>query len=110
VPAGKPAVSAQALANPEDSAMTPRFDSAQSPLRIGGGGLTSTMDEYLRFAIISPTAENSRASGLLAADYRFLTTDHVPVRGRAAAWPGFRPRKFEVRTSGVDSALRDRSW
>jgi CubicO group peptidase (beta-lactamase class C family) len=106
VPAGKLGRAAQPWQIPEAPPMTPRFDVAQKPaFESGGGGLTSTMDDYLRFAIMLADGGEFAGKRLLGSKtLEFMTTDHVGARPGRPPGLGF-GLGFEVRTSVGDSAL-----
>jgi CubicO group peptidase (beta-lactamase class C family) len=106
VPAGKLARAAQPWQIPEAPPMTPRFDVAQKPrFESGGGGLTSTMDDYLRFAIMLADGGEFAGKRLLGSKtIEFMTADHVGARSGRPPGLGF-GLGFEVRTSVGDSAL-----
>ena len=106
VPAGKLGRAAQPWQIPEAPPMTPRFDVAQKPaFESGGGGLTSTMDDYLRFAIMLADGGEFAGKRLLGSKtLDFMTTDHVGARPGRPPGLGF-GLGFEVRTSVGDSAL-----
>jgi CubicO group peptidase (beta-lactamase class C family) len=106
VPAGKLARAAQPWQAPEAPPMTPRFDVAQKPrFESGGGGLTSTMDDYLRFAIMLADGGEFAGRRLLGSKtIEFMTADHVGARPGRPPGLGF-GRGFEGRTSVGDSAL-----
>ena len=82
VPAGKLGRAAQPWQIPEAPPITPRFDVAQKPrFESGGGGLTSTMDDYLRFAIMLADGGEFAGKRLLGnKTLEFMTTDHVGAR------------------------------
>jgi CubicO group peptidase (beta-lactamase class C family) len=106
VPPDKLGRAAQPWQIPEAPPMTPRFDVAQKPrFESAGGGLTSTMDDYLRFAIM--LADGGEFAGkrfLGSKTLEFMTTDHVGARPGRPPGLGF-GLGFEVRTSVGDSAL-----
>jgi CubicO group peptidase (beta-lactamase class C family) len=106
VPAEKLSRAAQPWQNPEGPPMTPRFDVAQNPrFESGGGGLTSTMDDYLRFAIMLADGGEFAGKRLLGnKTLEFMTSDHVGARPGRPSGLGF-GLGFEVRTSVGDSAL-----
>jgi CubicO group peptidase (beta-lactamase class C family) len=106
VPANKLSRAAQPWQNPERPPMTPRFDVAQKPrYESGGGGLTSTMDDYLRFAIMLADGGEFSGKRLLGSKtLEFMTTDHVGSRPGRPPGLGF-GLGFEVRTSVGDSGL-----
>ena len=106
VPEGKLNRAAQPWQIPEAPAMTPRFDVAQKPkFESGGGGLTSTMDDYLRFAIMLADGGEFAGKRLLGSKtLEFMTSDHVGARPGRPPGLGF-GLGFEVRTSVGDAAL-----
>jgi CubicO group peptidase (beta-lactamase class C family) len=106
VPDGKLARAAQPWQIPEAPPMTPRFDVAQKPrFESGGGGLTSTMDDYLRFATMLANGGEFAGKRLLGTKtIEFMTADHVGARPGRPPGLGF-GLGFEVRTSVGDSAL-----
>jgi CubicO group peptidase (beta-lactamase class C family) len=106
VSADKLSRAAQPWQSPEGPPMTPRFDVAQKPrYESGGGGLTSTMDDYLRFAIMLADGGEFGGKRLLGSKtLEFMTTDHVGSRPGRPPGLGF-GLGFEVRTSVGDSAL-----
>jgi CubicO group peptidase (beta-lactamase class C family) len=106
VPAGKLARAAQPWQIPEAPPMTQRFDVAHKPrFESGGGGLTSTMDDYLRFAIMLANGGEFAGKRLLGSKtIEFMTADHVGARPGRPPGLGF-GLGFEIRTSVGDSAL-----
>ena len=86
--------------------MTPRFDVAQKPrFESGGGGLTSTMDNYLRFAIMLAYSGEFAGKRLVGnKTIEFMTADHTLGRPGRPPGLGF-GLGFEVRTSVGDAAL-----
>jgi CubicO group peptidase (beta-lactamase class C family) len=86
--------------------MTPRFDVAQKPrFESGGGGLVSTMDDYLRFALMLADGGEFAGKRLLGSKtMEFMTADHVGARPGRPSGLGF-GLGFEVRTSVGDSGL-----
>ena len=106
VRAGKLARAAQPWQIPEAPPMTPRFDVAQKPrFESGGGGLTSAMDDYLRFAIMLADGGEFAGKRLLGSKtIEFMTADHVGARPGRPSGLGF-GLGFEIRTSVGDSAL-----
>jgi CubicO group peptidase (beta-lactamase class C family) len=106
VPADKLNRAAQPWQVPEAPPMTPRFDVAQKPrFESGGGGLTSTMDDYLRFAIMVADGGDFAGRHLLGSKtIEFMTADHTLPRPGRPPGLGF-GLGFEVRTSVGDSAL-----
>jgi CubicO group peptidase (beta-lactamase class C family) len=106
VPANKLTRAAQPWQSPEGPPMTPRFDVAQKPrFESGGGGLTGTMDDYLRFAIMLADGGEFDGKRLLGSKtLEFMTVDHVGARPGRPPGLGF-GLGFEVRTSVGDSGL-----
>ena len=78
VPPDKLARAAQPWQVPGGPPMTPRFDVAQKPrFESGGGGLTSTMDDYLRFALMLADGGEFAGKRLLGSKtVEFMTADH----------------------------------
>jgi CubicO group peptidase (beta-lactamase class C family) len=91
---------------PEAPPMTPRFDVAEKPrFESGGGGLTSTIDDYLRFAIMVADSGEFAGKRLLGSKtVEFMTADHTGARPGRPPGLGF-GLGFEVRTSVGDSGL-----
>ena len=106
VPPDKLARAAQPWQVPNGPPMTPRFDVAQKPrFESGGGGLTSTMDDYLRFALMLADGGEVAGKRLLGSKtIEFMTADHTGSRPGRPPGLGF-GLGFEVRTSVGDSAL-----
>ncbi|MDB5575157.1 MAG: hypothetical protein JWR80_333 [Bradyrhizobium sp.] len=106
VPAGKLDRAAQPWQIPGAPPMTPRFHVAPKPgFESGGGGLTSTMDDYLRFAIMLADGGEFAGKRLLGSKtLDFMTSDHVGARPGRPPGLGF-GLGFEVRTSVGDAAL-----
>jgi CubicO group peptidase (beta-lactamase class C family) len=106
VPSDKLARAAQPWQIPEAPPMTPRFDVAQRPrFESGGGGLTSTMDDYLRFAIMIADGGEFAGRRLLGSKTaEFMTSDHTGTRPGRPPGLGF-GLGFEIRTSVGDAAL-----
>jgi CubicO group peptidase (beta-lactamase class C family) len=106
VPADKLNRAAQPWQVPEAAPMTPRFDVAQKPrFESGGGGLTSTMDNYLRFAIMLADSGEFAGKRLVGnKTIEFMTADHTLGRPGRPPGLGF-GLGFEVRTSVGDAAL-----
>jgi len=97
---------AQPWQMPEAPPMTARFDVAQKPrFESGGGGLTSTIDDYLRFAIMVADGGEFAGKRLLGSKtVEFMTADHTGARPGRPPGLGF-GLGFEVRTSVGDSGL-----
>jgi CubicO group peptidase (beta-lactamase class C family) len=106
VTSDKLARAAQPWQVPGGPPMTPRFDVAQKPrFESGGGGLTSTMDDYLRFALMLADGGEFAGKRLLGSKtLDFMTADHTGARPGRPPGLGF-GLGFEVRTSVGDSAL-----
>jgi len=106
VPSDKLNRAAQPWQMPEAPPMTPRFDVAQKPrFESGGGGLTSTIDDYLRFAIMVADGGEFAGKRLLGSKtVEFMAADHTGARPGRPSGLGF-GLGFEVRTSVGDSAL-----
>jgi len=106
VPAEKLSRAAQPWQAPEGLPITPRFDVAQKPrFESGGGGLTSTIDDYLRFALMLADGGEFGGTRLLGKQtVGFMTSDHVGGRPGRPPGLGF-GLGVEVRTSVGDAAL-----
>jgi len=106
VPAEKLSRAAQPWQAPEGLPITPRFDVAQKPrFESGGGGLTSTIDDYLRFALMLADGGEFGGTRLLGKQtVGFMTSDHVGSRPGRPPGLGF-GLGVEVRTSVGDAAL-----
>jgi CubicO group peptidase (beta-lactamase class C family) len=106
VPGEKLSRAAQPWQVPEAPAMTPRFDVAQKPrFESGGGGLTSTMDDYLRFTTMLADGGKFAGERLLGSKtLEFMIADHTGARPGRPPGLGF-GLGFEVRTSVGDGAL-----
>ena len=106
VPAAKVARAAQPGPRPNGQPMTPRFkvdDGAKYEL--GGGGMLSTMEDYLRFTMALANGgafQGKRIIGKQTLD--FMTADHVGNRPGRPPGLGF-GLGFEVRTRVGDSAI-----
>jgi CubicO group peptidase (beta-lactamase class C family) len=103
VPGDKVKRAAQPWQRVGGPAMTPRFDVSRKPRReSGGGGLVSTMDDYLRFAtMLLNDGEFDGEQILGRKTIEFMTADHVQgIPGRPPGL-GF-GLGFEVRrTTGM---------
>ena len=106
VPADRLGRAAQPWQMPEAPPMTPRFDVAQKPrFESGGGGLTSTIEDYLRFAILVADGGEFAGKRLLGSKtVEFMTADHNGARPGRPPGLGF-GLGFEVRTSVGEAAL-----
>ena len=106
VPADKLARAAQPGPRPGGQPMTPRFavnDGAK--YESGGGGLTSTTNDYLRFAAALANGGAFQGKRLLGKQtLAFMTADHTGTRPGRPLGLGF-GLGFEVRTREGDSAL-----
>ncbi|MFO1159717.1 MAG: serine hydrolase domain-containing protein [Reyranellaceae bacterium] len=106
VPTDKLARAAQPGPRPNGQPMTPRFavnDGAK--YQSGGGGLTSTMEDYLRFtAMLANQGEFAGKRLLGKQTVAFMTSDHTGARPGRPPGLGF-GLGFEVRTRTGDSAL-----
>ena len=106
VPAGKLARAAQPGPRPGGQPMTPRFkvdDGAR--YESGGGGLTGTMDDYLRFASALANGGALQGKRIIGKQtLAFMTADHTGTRPGRPPGLGF-GLGFEVRTRTGDSAL-----
>lgn len=106
VPDDKLMRAAQPWQRPNAPSMTHRFDVAQKPrLESGGGGLTSTMDDYLRFAsMLAGRGEFHGARLLGRKTLEFMTADHVSGLPGRPPGLGF-GLGFEVRLTTGKAAL-----
>jgi CubicO group peptidase (beta-lactamase class C family) len=97
---------AQPWQRPNAPVMTPRFDVAQKPrFESGGGGLTSTMDDYLRFtAMLANGGEFNGKRVLGKKTLEFMTADHTGLRPGRPPGLGF-GLGFEVRSEEGEAAL-----
>ncbi len=106
VPAGKVARAAQPGPRPNGQPMTPRFkvdDGAR--FEGGGGGLTSTMDDYLRFTTALANGGAFQGKRVIGKQtLAFMTADHTGGRPGRPPGLGF-GLGFEVRTRVGDSAI-----
>ncbi len=107
VPAAKLARAAQPGPRPGGQPMTPRFkvdDGAK--YESGGGGLTSTMEDYLRFAAMLSNGGVLNDKRLIGKQtLAFMTADHTgPTRPGRPPGLGF-GLGFEVRTITGEAAL-----
>ena len=97
---------AQPGPRPNGQPMTPRFavnDGAR--YESGGGGLTSTMEDYLRFAAMLANKGELSGKRLLGTQtMAFMTADHVGSRPGRPPGLGF-GLGFEVRTKTGEAAL-----
>ena len=106
VPGEKLSRAAQPWQVPEAPPMTVRFDVAQKPrFESGGGGLTGTMDDYLRFTTMLADGGKFAGKRLLGSKtLEFMIADHTGTRPGRPPGLGF-GLGFEVRTSVGDAAL-----
>ncbi|MCA0305358.1 MAG: beta-lactamase family protein [Proteobacteria bacterium] len=106
VPADKLGRAAQPGPRPGGQPGTPRFavnDGAR--YESGGGGLTSTMDDYLRFAVALSNGGAAYDQRLLGKQtLAFMTADHTGTRPGRPPGLGF-GLGFEVRTMTGEAAL-----
>ncbi|TAJ26223.1 MAG: class A beta-lactamase-related serine hydrolase [Reyranella sp.] len=106
VPAAKLARVAQPGPRPGGQAMTPRFkvdDGAK--FESGGGGLTGTMDDYLRFTTALANGGALNGKRILGKQTLvFMAADHTGTRPGRPAGLGF-GLGFEVRTTAGEAAL-----
>ncbi|MBN9088342.1 MAG: beta-lactamase family protein [Reyranella sp.] len=106
VPAAKVARAAQPGPRPNGQPMTPRFKVDDgAPFQSGGGGMLSTMEDYLRFTMALSNGGAFGGKRILGKQtLAFMTADHTGDRPGRPAGLGF-GLGFEVRTRGGDSAL-----
>ena len=106
VPGEKLSRAVQPWQVPEAPPMTVRFDVAQKPrFESGGGGLTGTMDDYLRFTTMLADGGKFAGKRLLGSKtLEFMIADHTGTRPGRPPGLGF-GLGFEVRTSVGDAAL-----
>ncbi|WP_425064441.1 serine hydrolase domain-containing protein [Reyranella sp.] len=106
VPAAKVERAAQPGPRPGGQPMTPRFkvdDGAK--FESGGGGLTSTMKDYLRFAAMLANGGELNGKRLIGKQtLAFMTADHTGTRPGRPPGLGF-GLGFEVRTMTGEAAL-----
>ncbi|MBI3197232.1 MAG: beta-lactamase family protein [Rhodospirillales bacterium] len=106
VPVAKVMRAAQPGLRPGGLPMTPRFkvdDGAK--YESGGGGLTSTMDDYLRFTAALANGGALQGKRIIGKKtLEFMTADHTLTRPGRPPGLGF-GLGFEVRTRTGDSAL-----
>jgi CubicO group peptidase (beta-lactamase class C family) len=106
VPAAKLARAAQPGPRPNGQPITPRFkvdDGAK--YESGGGGMLSTMEDYLRFTMALSNGGAFQGKRILGKQtVAFMTADHTGTRPGRPAGLGF-GLGFEVRTRVGDSAL-----
>jgi CubicO group peptidase (beta-lactamase class C family) len=106
VPAAKVMRAAQPGLRPGGLPMTPRFkvdDGAK--YESGGGGMTSTMDDYLRFTAALANGGALQGKRIIGKKtLEFMTADHTLNRPGRPLGLGF-GLGFEVRTRTGDSAL-----
>jgi CubicO group peptidase (beta-lactamase class C family) len=106
VPADKIARAAQPGPRPNGQPMTPRFkvdDGAK--YESGGGGLTGTTDDYLRFAAMLANNGQFQGKRLLGKQtVAFMSADHTGTRAGRPPGLGF-GLGFEVRTQEGEAAL-----
>jgi CubicO group peptidase (beta-lactamase class C family) len=106
VPAAKVARAAQPGPRPNGQPMTPRFKVDDgAPYESGGGGLLSTMEDYLRFTMMFANNGTFQGKRILGRQtVAFMTADHTGSRPGRPPGLGF-GLGFEVRTRVGDSAL-----
>jgi CubicO group peptidase (beta-lactamase class C family) len=106
VPAGKVARAAQPGPRPNGQPMTPRFKVDDgAPFQSGGGGLLSTMEDYLRFTMALANGGAFGGKRVIGRQtLAFMTADHVGSRPGRPPGLGF-GLGFEVRTRVGDAAL-----
>jgi CubicO group peptidase (beta-lactamase class C family) len=106
VPAAKVARAAQPGPRPNGQPMTPRFKVDDgAPFQSGGGGMLSTMEDYLRFTMALSNGGAFSGKRILGKQtVAFMTADHVGNRPGRPPGMGF-GLGFEVRTRVGDSAL-----
>lgn len=106
VPADKVVRAAQPGARPGGQPMTPRFridDGAR--FESGGGGLTSTMDDYLRFTTMLANGGQLAGKRVIGKQtLAFMTADHTGTRPGRPPGLGF-GLGFEVRKETGEAAL-----
>ena len=106
VPAAKLSRAAQPGPRPNGQPMTPRFrvdDGAK--YESGGGGLTGTMDDYLRFTTALANGGVFQGKRIIGKQtLAFMTADHTGNRPGRPPGLGF-GLGFEVRTRTGDSAI-----
>jgi CubicO group peptidase (beta-lactamase class C family) len=106
VPADKVVRAAQPGPRPNGEPMTPRFavnDGAK--YESGGGGMVSTMEDYLRFTTMLANKGELSGKRLLGKQtVAFMTTDHTGNRPGRPPGLGF-GLGFEVRTTTGEAAL-----
>jgi CubicO group peptidase (beta-lactamase class C family) len=97
---------AQPWQRPNAPAMTPRFDVSQKPIfESAGGGLTGTMDDYLRFTAMLAQGGAFNGKRILGKKtVEFMTADHTGLRPGRPPGLGF-GLGFEVRTEEGEAAL-----
>jgi CubicO group peptidase (beta-lactamase class C family) len=106
---------AQPWQRPGGPTMRPRFDVAQRPrFESGGGGLTSTMGDYLRFALMLANGGTLEGKRLLSKQtVSFMTADHTGIRPGRPPGLGF-GLGFEVRTTtgeaGISGSVGEYGW
>jgi CubicO group peptidase (beta-lactamase class C family) len=106
VPADKVARAAQPGPRPNGQPMTPRFKVDDgAPFQSGGGGMLSTMEDYLRFTMALANGGAFGGKRVIGKQtLAFMTADHVGSRPGRPPGLGF-GLGFEVRTRVGDSAL-----
>jgi CubicO group peptidase (beta-lactamase class C family) len=106
VPAAKVSRAAQPGPRPNGQPMTPRFKVDDgAPYESGGGGMLSTMEDYLRFTMALANGGAFQGKRVIGKQtLAFMTADHVGSRPGRPAGLGF-GLGFEVRTRTGDSAI-----
>ena len=106
VPAAKVARAAQPGPRPNGQPMTPRFKVDDgAPYQSGGGGMLSTMEDYLRFTMALANGGAFQGKRILGKQtVAFMTADHTGARPGRPPGLGF-GLGFEVRTRVGDSAI-----
>jgi CubicO group peptidase (beta-lactamase class C family) len=106
VAAAKVARAAQPGPRPNGQPMTPRFKVDDgAPYESGGGGMMSTIEDYLRFTMALANGGTFGGKRILGKQtVAFMTSDHVGNRPGRPPGLGF-GLGFEVRTRVGDSAL-----
>jgi CubicO group peptidase (beta-lactamase class C family) len=110
IPPAKLARAAQPWQRPGGPPMTPRFDVAVQPrFESGGGGLTGTAADYLRFTTMLLNGGELNGQRLLGKkSVQFMTADHTGALAlRRGDWAGFQVRRQAgVAGCGLGSELR----
>jgi CubicO group peptidase (beta-lactamase class C family) len=106
VPAAKVLRAAQPGPRPNGQPMTPRFKVDDgAPYESGGGGMLSTIEDYLRFTMALANGGSFQGKRILGRQtLAFMTADHTGARPGRPPGLGF-GLGFEVRTRVGDSGL-----